>query len=79
MAILYIRIFFNCAIDIFKLLFNENIINPRIARSGGGQCGVLEMRCRWVGVFSSHNFNKYNDTKWVVYNGLTSFLYVPRY
>ena len=26
------KFFFNCAIDIFKLLFNENIINPRMAR-----------------------------------------------
>ena len=32
MAILYIRFFKNFAIGIFKLLFNENIINPRMAR-----------------------------------------------
>ena len=33
MAILYIRKKkLNCVMDIFKLLFNENKINPRIAR-----------------------------------------------
>ena len=36
--------FFNFAIGIFKLLFNENIINPRIARYSLKQCFICKRR-----------------------------------
>ena len=52
---------------------NKNTTIERITKAGGDQHGVFGTRCRWVGVLSSQNFNKYQILKWVVYKGLTVF------